>query len=79
MLILSIEMVVVFTIAIFIFSFLDKLVPDILIEKYFEFWIFVATSSGAITIAKVVKGKTNSDKEEVELWKNLQVENSWLA
>lgn len=64
MLFLSIGMIVLFTVAIFLFAFLEKVVPDMLIEKYFVFWTFVATSSGAITIAKVMKGKTNSDNDE---------------
>jgi len=37
---------------------------DMLTDKLFTFWTFVAGSSGAITIAKVAKGHTNSDETE---------------
>ena len=49
MLFLSIGMIVLFTVAIFLFAFLEKVVPDMLIEKYFVFWTFVPTSGATVS------------------------------
>ena len=50
-----------------VMGFLNKTLDGTLTEQTFSFFKWLVLSGCAITISKVIKGKTNSDCDEVEL------------
>lgn len=66
-------MVVIYTIANCVFGWLNTQNGMVFqfdatqTSEWFEFWKWVVITGGSITVAKTVKGKTNSDKDEGEV------------
>lgn len=71
-LLIAVVMVIFYALADIVFGFIhtgDYSVAQFdatLTDNWFSFWKWLASLSGGITVAKTLKGKTNSDDDEID-------------
>lgn len=67
-LVMSVILIVIYTIVGIVMGFFDHELDSTLTEEVFGFFKWLITTGCAITVAKVVKGKTNTDLDEHEIF-----------